>query len=279
MDDAARNLILAAEIAGLLHDLGKLRVPDEILEKPGVLEPDERQIIHTHSFETFQILRNIHGFEEITRWAAYHHEEPDGSGYPFQTSGETMGPLSKLISVADSVSAIIMRGGPGIFERVDVALRIVTEEFPRQAVSFITKTLGRLGSDGALAADGSYAERVLPTLQQLRSARLQAETLITGNNNLVIANVGQFTLNALRNIDKSLRATGVYEFSQLAAIESDPLIMGEICLVLKEVTWRLRNLARNIHLRTEKSGKPEDLAQVCELINLLGNPPTLSRLH
>ena len=55
----------------------------------------------------------------------------------------------------------------------------------------------------------------------------------------------------------------------LAAIESDPLIMGEICLVLKEVTWRLRNLARNIHLRTEKSGKPEDLAQVCELINIL----------
>jgi response regulator RpfG family c-di-GMP phosphodiesterase len=60
------------EIAGLLHDLGKLRVPDEILEKPGRLDERERTIINAHSFETFQILRPIRGFEEITAWAAYH---------------------------------------------------------------------------------------------------------------------------------------------------------------------------------------------------------------
>ena len=76
------------EIAGLLHDLGKLRVPDEILEKPGRLDKRERKIINTHSYETFQILRNIRGFEEITRWAAYHHEEPDGSGYPFHLKAD-----------------------------------------------------------------------------------------------------------------------------------------------------------------------------------------------
>ena len=119
----------------------------------------------------------------------------------------------------------------------------------------------------------------MPTLQQLRSARIQAETLISTNKNGPVANVGLFALNALRNIDKSLRATGVYEFSQLAAIESDPLIMGEVCLVLKEVTWRLRNLARNVHLRTEKSGNPGDLAQVGELVDILANAPTLTKLH
>jgi putative nucleotidyltransferase with HDIG domain len=71
------------EIAALLHDLGKLRVPDEILEKPAGLNPHERSLINAHSFETYQILRHIHGFEEIACWAAYHHEEPDGHGYPF----------------------------------------------------------------------------------------------------------------------------------------------------------------------------------------------------
>ena len=55
--------------------------------------------------------------------------------------------------------------------------------------------------------------------------------------------------------------------------------MGEVCLVLKEVTWRLRNLARNVHLRTEKSGNSEDLAQISELIDTLGTAPTLTRLQ
>ena len=53
------------EIAGLLHDLGKLRVPDEILDKPRGLDERERKIMNAHSFETFQILRHIKGFEEI----------------------------------------------------------------------------------------------------------------------------------------------------------------------------------------------------------------------
>ena len=61
------------EIAGLLHDLGKLRIPDEVLDKPGKLDARERQIINTHSFETYQILSRIQGFEEIARWASYHH--------------------------------------------------------------------------------------------------------------------------------------------------------------------------------------------------------------
>ena len=275
-DRDASLLILSA----LVHDVGEMYINPEYLDGSRQLQPAEWKYVASHPCVGQAFLKEFASFSPVVAdCVLHHHERLDGSGYPFQTSGETMSPLSKLISVADSVSAIIMRGGPGVFERVDVALRIVPEEFPRPAVSFITKTLGRLGSEGAPATDGSYAERVLPTLQQLRSARIQAETLINANKNGAVANVGQFALNALRNIDKSLRATGVYEFSQLAAIESDPLIMGEVCLVLKEVTWRLRNLARNVHLRTEKSGNPADLAQVSELVDILGKAPTLTKLH
>lgn len=95
------------EIAGLLHDLGKLRVPDEILEKPGKLDAMERRIINTHSFETFRILHNIAGFEEITPWAAWHHEEPDGSGYPFHLKGDTLPLEARILRVADIFQAMV----------------------------------------------------------------------------------------------------------------------------------------------------------------------------
>lgn len=95
------------EIAGLLHDVGKLRVPDGILDKPGALDQQERQIINTHSFETYQILRHIKGFEEITPWAAYHHEEPGGSGYPFRLDGRTLPIEARLLRVADIFQAMV----------------------------------------------------------------------------------------------------------------------------------------------------------------------------
>lgn len=95
------------EIAGLLHDLGKLRVPDQILDKPGKLNTDERSIINSHSFETYQILRNIDGFEEIAPWAAYHHEEPDGNGYPFHLNGAELPFEARILRVADIFQAMV----------------------------------------------------------------------------------------------------------------------------------------------------------------------------
>lgn len=94
------------EIAALLHDLGKLRVPDEILDKPGGLDPHERSLINAHSFETYQILRHITGFEEIACWAAYHHEEPDGHGYPFHLSAASMSLEARILRVADIFQAL-----------------------------------------------------------------------------------------------------------------------------------------------------------------------------
>lgn len=95
------------EIAGLLHDIGKLRIPDAILEKPGELDERERKIMNTHSFETYEILRQIPGFEEIAPWAAYHHEEPGGNGYPFHVAVESLPIEARILRVADIFQAMV----------------------------------------------------------------------------------------------------------------------------------------------------------------------------
>ena len=94
------------ETAGLLHDLGKLLIPDEILDKPGPLDTRERAVMMRHSFESYQILRRINGFEELAKWAAFHHEDLSGKGYPFHESIEGLSIEARIIAAADVFQAL-----------------------------------------------------------------------------------------------------------------------------------------------------------------------------
>jgi len=94
------------EVAGLLHDLGKLQTPDEVLDKAGPLDEHERHRIHHHSFETYEMLKKIVGFEDVARWAAYHHENPGGSGYPFRMKGDELDLEARIVAVADVFQAL-----------------------------------------------------------------------------------------------------------------------------------------------------------------------------
>lgn len=94
------------ELAGYLHDLGKLRIPDAILDKPGPLDERERRLIASHAYETFRILSRIPGFEDIARWAAFHHETPDGEGYPFHLKGDELPIQARILRAADIFQAL-----------------------------------------------------------------------------------------------------------------------------------------------------------------------------
>jgi HD-GYP domain-containing protein (c-di-GMP phosphodiesterase class II) len=94
------------ELAGLLHDIGKLRVPSKLLEKPGKLTEEEYTIVQRHSFDTYDILKNINGLEKITEWASQHHERLDGKGYPLQIRNGALSLEARIVAVADVFQAL-----------------------------------------------------------------------------------------------------------------------------------------------------------------------------
>ncbi|MCL1836229.1 MAG: HD domain-containing protein [Treponema sp.] len=94
------------EIAGFLHDLGKLSVSNEILEKNGALSMEDFNAIRKHTYYTYSVLNKVSGMEDIAAWAAHHHEKQDGSGYPFHTKGEDISRLERIMTVADILTAL-----------------------------------------------------------------------------------------------------------------------------------------------------------------------------
>ncbi len=94
------------EIAAYLHDLGKLAIPSEILEKPGKLTTEEWQVMRTHVYYTYQILSPIKAFEEITSWGALHQERLNGSGYPFRYTADDIPKGARIMAVADVFTAV-----------------------------------------------------------------------------------------------------------------------------------------------------------------------------
>ncbi|MDO8989337.1 MAG: HD domain-containing protein [Sideroxyarcus sp.] len=94
------------ELVGLLHDIGKLRVPDELLEKPGELNEAETLIMRQHCFDTYSILKNIRGLEPVSLWALQHHERMDGTGYPNHTKGVDLSFEARIVAVSDVFQAL-----------------------------------------------------------------------------------------------------------------------------------------------------------------------------
>jgi len=93
-------------LAGLLHDFGKLAIPDNILNKPGKLTEHEYDIIKQHPYYSYRILEQIEGFELITRWVCQHHETLDGQGYPYKQRFEEISLGARIIAVADVFCAL-----------------------------------------------------------------------------------------------------------------------------------------------------------------------------
>jgi HD-GYP domain-containing protein (c-di-GMP phosphodiesterase class II) len=95
------------EVAALLHDIGKIGIPDAILKKEGKLTDEERALMNKHPEYSWSILRLFPGLEKASLYALHHHESYDGSGYPGKLKGIEIPIGARIVSVIDAYDAMI----------------------------------------------------------------------------------------------------------------------------------------------------------------------------
>jgi putative nucleotidyltransferase with HDIG domain len=93
-------------VAAKVHDIGKIRIPDSVLLKPGKLTPEERRVMETHPRLGFDILKPFSEYAHVLELVLSHHERYDGKGYPNGTVGRHQPLLAQIIPVADSLDAM-----------------------------------------------------------------------------------------------------------------------------------------------------------------------------
>lgn len=98
--------VYTMKLAGYLHDLGKIAIPTEILEKPSELTPQEIYVMRTHPYHTNRILRPLPFLDTIRIWGSQHHERIDGNGYPFHIGNTDLALGSRIMMAGDIFTAL-----------------------------------------------------------------------------------------------------------------------------------------------------------------------------
>jgi putative nucleotidyltransferase with HDIG domain len=101
-----KNQLQGLYIGGLLHDIGKISIPDSLLSKPGKLAEEEWNLLRTHAKRGYEILKDTRLPWPVADMALHHHERLDGSGYPDSLSSSELSLESRIISICDVVEAM-----------------------------------------------------------------------------------------------------------------------------------------------------------------------------
>jgi len=149
--------------AALLHDIGKLSVPNTILEKPGKLTNEEWDVVKKHPYYTFEVLRRIPGFEQLSDVAAAHHEKLDGSGYFRHWGAAQLNTPARILAVADVYDALAARRPYRDALPLDTVFQIMHQEAPRaldaECLEALEMSRGNTGSSLAALANGLGASQ------------------------------------------------------------------------------------------------------------------------
>jgi HD-GYP domain-containing protein (c-di-GMP phosphodiesterase class II) len=95
-----------ARMAGLLHDVGKMGIPEQVLSKPGSLTAEERSLVNMHPEIGHRIVQGVGGLEHAVPAVLWHHERWDGAGYPHRLSGEAIPKIARVMAIVDSYDAM-----------------------------------------------------------------------------------------------------------------------------------------------------------------------------
>jgi HD-GYP domain-containing protein (c-di-GMP phosphodiesterase class II) len=139
--------------AGLVHDIGKVVIPDRILQKEGTLTDDEFRLVRMHPVLGASILGRMPGMEDLVAAVLYHHESWDGSGYPDGISEEDIPTESRMILVADAFDAMTTQRPYGAVLSPDEALAELSLHASRQFDPLFVAALAAAHRDNLLALD------------------------------------------------------------------------------------------------------------------------------
>ncbi len=146
-------------LAGLLHDVGKLLIPEEIVKKPAKLTDDEFEVMKTHPYKGYELFKNTPLDSHVKNAILMHHEKCDGSGYPYGLESDAIDPFAKIVSIADiydaTTSARIYRGPLSPFEVIDLFQQEGYQKYdPRYIMTFMEHVVDTyIGQDVLLSND------------------------------------------------------------------------------------------------------------------------------
>jgi diguanylate cyclase (GGDEF)-like protein/putative nucleotidyltransferase with HDIG domain len=148
--DLDEETVEQVRLAGLLHDLGKIAIPDRILQKPGRLDPGELLVMREHAELGFRLLEGL-GVSPVDRWIRHHHEWWDGSGYPLGLAGEDIPLGSRVILVADAFDAMtsdrVYRAAGSSAEALSELRRRCWTQFDARVVAALERHLATVESE------------------------------------------------------------------------------------------------------------------------------------
>jgi putative nucleotidyltransferase with HDIG domain len=149
-----------AEFAALLHDVGKISIPKELINKPGSLTPAERALVETHVLEGEKMLAQVGGLlAEVGRIVRSHHERYDGSGYPDGLAGEEIPLLARIVSCCDAFNAMTTDRPYRKALPVETAIAELRAQAGRQFDPAVVETLVRLVERSGMEATKTPPER------------------------------------------------------------------------------------------------------------------------
>ncbi len=153
----------------LMHDIGKVGVPDSVLNKPGKLTDEEFSLIKSHTARGYEVLENISIMPEIAIGAHAHHERPDGKGYPLGLKGEETPRVAQIIAVADCFDAMYSNRPYRSRMNFDKVVSIIRESSGTQLTSDVVDAFLRLVEKGEFRDSDDHGGGSMETIENIHS--------------------------------------------------------------------------------------------------------------
>ncbi len=164
------------ELTGILHDIGKIGVPESILWKPGRLDEEEQKIMSIHPVRSSEMIGEIDLFDRVKLWVKHHHEHLDGSGYPDGLAGEAIPLGARVVLVADAYDAMTSdrpyRKSIGYLKASSELRKHAGRQFDPEIVEALLRAVGENGEH--ISASGipeSFLGLKLASIDPLQSGK------------------------------------------------------------------------------------------------------------